>query len=184
MAKASKSGRDVPTTFEIDVAETAFDATDQHAQGLADLIEEFQSRIAAMTPTEREAYDAKCRAEEIEADRRALETTQRLEEAQAALIDRHHAIQRDRSNGVVGTQTEIGKPFGLTAVAVGRVLDAHGLRERVDVVEGDGMGGSATLHYLRGVVDGFAVHDSYDGREYWIVSRVAPLLAPHAKARR
>jgi hypothetical protein len=38
-----------------------------------------------------------------------------------------------------------------------------------------------TLHLLRGLINGFAIHDHFDGRDYWISAKVAPLLEPHAK---
>lgn len=81
--------------------------------------------------------------------------------------------------GVPTRLTEIGRSHGLSAVKVGRLLDAHGLREIVDVqVPSDEPHGHdvISLRLERGVRDGFAVHDPFDGRVYWIVAKVLPLL--------
>jgi hypothetical protein len=68
----------------------------------------------------------------------------------------------------------VGRRYGLTAVAVGRILDAHRLRERIDTSV-DGY--DSPLHLIRGISEGYAVWDEVSGREFWIVEKVATLLA-------
>lgn len=53
--------------------------------------------------------------------------------AELATAERERQIGSDRAAGIIGTMTELGRPFGLSGVKVGRILDEHGLRNIVDV---------------------------------------------------
>jgi len=118
------------------------------------------------------------------------------ETIEQARKDYHSRLQAERKAGRIGTLTEIGRGLGLSAIAVGRILDKHGLRERIDVrVEGvpeemqmkesvcPPLFGAryvpvegGPLHIIRGVVEGLAVRDPVDGRDYWIAGKVSPYL--------
>lgn len=182
--------------FSIDIGDYLTSMASANPEIAAVLAAE-EARLAALSPEERSALDA--RIEEEAAEERAFKDE--LDMIQRALANQHAQFQVDRKAGIIGSQTEVGRAFGLSAREVGRILDAHGLRDRVDVdVEGvpehlqrhagiypplfgtryvkvDG----GPLHHLRGVVEGFAVHDPFDGREYWIASKVALLLAPDSR---
>lgn len=158
-----------------------------------------EARLATLSDEQRSELDAD--VEGLRRDEQAFNAE--LDMIRRAIGDQHAQLRSDRKAGIIGSQTEVGQAFGLSAKEVGRILDAHGLRERIDV-DVDGVpehlqrhagiypplfgtryvkidGGP--LHHIRGVVDGFAVHDAFDGRDYWVASKVAHILAPHAKKR-
>lgn len=110
-----------------------------------------------------------------DAPRGADEDTRRREwfAEKNARVGRHHRIEADRRAGILGTQTEVGRPLGLSARAVGKILDRHSLRERVPVHVEDH---DEPLMLPRGVAEGYAICDDYTGRVYWIAERVRPLL--------
>lgn len=89
--------------------------------------------LASLGPEER----AEVEAREAEHDRahEAFENEEvRLyEEANRLRSSRERKSRADRKAGRVATQTELGRPFGLTAQRVGRILDEHGLRDLVQV---------------------------------------------------
>lgn len=182
--------------FAIDIGDylTSRASTDPE---FAALLAAEESRLASLSPEERRALDTDI--EEQAAEERAFKAE--VEMIQCATDDQHAQFQNDRKAGIIGSQTEVGQAFGLSAREVGRILDAYGLRDRVDV-DVDGVpehlrrhvgiypplfgtryvkidGGP--LHLIRAVAEGFAVHDPFDGRDYWVASKVAPLLAPHSR---
>lgn len=140
-------------------------------------IERQERFLASLSPMERAAYEADQRRQEEQRERDATQRQQAFELEQREREERHSKVEADRAAGLIGTQTELGRPFGLSAVAVGRILDEHNLRERIPVhLSGSG----APLTLMRAVADGYAIFDEYSGREYWVVSKVAPLLAHRA----
>lgn len=209
--------------YSIDVAD--FVSRDGDVQlWLMKLAERWEARLASLSAEERAAEEARAAAEEealaelCAKDERSYENA--MKDAEESVQTRHQEIVASRAAGVVGTLTELGRPFGLSGIAVGRILDQHGLRVRVDV-DADRFPSPmqlalrkheaekrerwrafcaafrpnepqdtpsnrvpSVLHLLRGLVDGFAIHDPLDSREYWITEKVAPLLESHAKCRR
>jgi hypothetical protein len=137
-------------------------------------IERRERYVASLSPAERAAYEADQRRQEEQLDRQQAQRQQTFELEQRAREERHAQIEADRAAGLVGTQTELGRPFGLSAVAVGRILDEHKLRERVPVHVA---GVEPPLTLMRAVAAGYAIFDEYSGREYWVVAKVEPLLA-------
>lgn len=143
--------------------------------------------LECLSPEERAREEARLAAEEEAAERRCIEEERAYEaalrRAENELSEQHEEIKRDRKAGVLGTLTEIGRVYGLSAIRVGQILDSSGLRELVDVhVPWDhpNCDNSLPLRLMRGVADGFAVFDRFDGRTYWIARNVAPLLSAHA----
>ena len=189
-----------------DGAEFTIDASDILAEVAEAFAKKRANYLASLSPEQRAAAEAAFAKDEAaalrkcEEDERAYEGE--LEAVKKATDAYHRQIQADRKAGAIGTLAEVGRPFGLSAVAVGRILDEHGLRERWNVdVEGTPPGmrtpvsaplfgtryvraDGGPLHIVRGVVEGVAVFDPFDAREYWIVAKVQPLLAPHAKPRK
>jgi hypothetical protein len=203
------------TSHSIDVTDV-FDLPDVRA-----LLEQRARFLDSLSPEARAKEDARAAAEDeaarglCEEDERAYAEATR--EADHAVDEQHRQIANDRAAGKLGTLTEIGRPFGLSAVKTGRILDEHGLRERVAVHDhwdphSDAMSkieaekrkrwaefratfrpddvsppvtparsAPSPLQLLRAIPEGFAVHDRFDGRDYWIVAKVAPLLAAHGK---
>ena len=103
-----------------------------------------EAYLASLTPQQRAEYDRNkeqarriCAAEE-QAFLAATKERQRVKE------EGHRKIESDRKAGLIGTQTELGRPYGLSSIAVGKILDAHGLRERVEV-EVEGISGDPRL---------------------------------------
>jgi len=140
-------------------------------------IERRERYLASLSPAERAAYEADQRRQEEQLAQEEAQRQQAFEVEQRAREERHAKVEVDRAAGLLGTQTELGRPFGLSAVAVGRILDEYKLRERVPVSVA-GVGTPLTL--MRAVADGYAIFDEYSGREYWVVAKVEPLLAPRA----
>jgi hypothetical protein len=163
--------------FRVDLNEVLEDlvASDpEFAEQLNAYVERRERFLASMSTEERAAYEAKQQREHEERLREDAERQEEFEAEQRAKEERHAKIEADRVAGLVGTQTELGRPYGLSAVAVGRILDEHGLRERIAVLL---PGYQEPLTLMRGVSLGYAIFDEYSGREYWIVSKVVPLLA-------
>lgn len=185
-----RGGRDGPrpavqeATFSVDVGQFITDSATSDPEFAARLLahaEEHERFLAGLSTEERAAYDAKLRFEQEASAREAAVLERDFELQQRAREERHRQIESDRRAGIVGTQTEVGRPHGLSAVAVGRVLDEHGLREAIPV---QFAGYSEPLNLARGVPEGYAVFDDYSGRVYWIASKVTPLLADASKGRR
>jgi hypothetical protein len=81
-------------------------------------------KLAAMTPQQRAQWDAR----EEAAARECEEAEQRFQAERRAQEDRRREMESDRKRGKLGNLTEIGRPYGLSGVAVGRILDSHSLR--------------------------------------------------------
>lgn len=152
------------------------------------LLDQDAKLLESLPPEERAREEARMAAEEDAARRhcadqeRAYETAIRA--ADRALEEEHHQIESDRRAGVIGTLTEVGRPHGLSGIKAGRVLDLHGLREVVDVhvpVVDPRCNNALPLHLMRGVAEGVAVHDRFNGRTFWVAAKVSPLLAGYAK---
>jgi hypothetical protein len=124
-------------------AEYTIDITDFVANNpelrahLQELAERRTRLLESLSPEERARAEAHAAAEEQDARRLCEEDVGSYDElvkgAQHAIMERHREIEGDRKAGTIGTLTEVGRACGLSGRAVGRVLDQHGLRERVDV---------------------------------------------------
>jgi len=103
----------------------------------AELAERRKAMLESLSPEEREKEEARLIAEEAAATRLCKEDERSYAAAVTAaeqdLVKRHREIASERKAGTIGTLTEVGRPYRLSAVAVGRILDQHGLRQRVDV---------------------------------------------------
>jgi len=206
--------------YTVDVAE--FLANDPEIQArLRELTERRTTFLESLSPDERAKEEAHAAREEqaitrlCEVDEHSYDEL--VKGAEHAIGERHLEIETNRKAGIIGTMTEVGCAYGLSGVAVGRILDQHSLRERINVdddqfsspltialkrfedekrerwatfnatvrphhpVESQGERERAKLHLLRGLVDGFAIHDHFDASDYWISAKLAPLLEPHAK---
>ncbi len=164
-------------SYSIDVMEFIAQSIETNPE-LAEWLREHEKMVASLSAEQRAEYDrreneARQACEEAE---RAFEAKRRDDEL--AREERHRHLEADRRAGIIGTQTEVGGPYGLSGVAVGRILDAHGLRERVDVRVEDPDG---VLHLLRGVVQGYAVWDEATGRDFWIAAKVAASLTAYIR---
>lgn len=210
MGKPSTSS----TSHTIDIGELAA------SPEVAAVLEKRARYLESLSPEKRVEEEARAEAEEraaallITEEERDYE--ERMREAEREVAARHAQIVADRTAGAAGTLTEIGRPFGLSAVAVGKILDEHGLRELVDVYDQLDPHADALrrfeeakrkrwadfraefrpddparwesaptapppLRLMRGVVDGVAVHDPTDGRDYWVAAKLRALLEPHRK---
>lgn len=118
------------TSYSIDVGDVLLEDPE-----LRRLLEERARRIAALPPEERAKHDARQEAYRrfCEEDVRAYEEAEK--EAERAVERERDQIKADRAAGLIGNLTEIGRPYGLSRVMVGRILDEHRLRERVDVYD-------------------------------------------------
>jgi hypothetical protein len=138
--------------------------------------------LRSMSPEERAVEMARV-ASNRETRLRNEEETKKAEEAeQIARDESDRTTHSYLAAGIVGTLTEVGRPYGLSAVAVGRILTSHDLR-RVVEVEVAGSNGRSHLNLVRAIPEGYAVHEYSTGRDYWIVARVAPLLCGASQKR-
>ncbi len=120
---------------------------------IADVVQsspELQARIAELHVRREEyltslplAARASLEAREADEEQAWLELEQAEHRLYADLVGgaeretarREQQAAADRATGRIGTQTEIGRRYGLSAVKVGKVLDEHGLRQLVDVTD-------------------------------------------------
>lgn len=140
---------------------------------VAALLAAEEARLADLAPEEKRALEASVLAEEQAADEARLAQEQREGEIQ-------ERVQAARDAGLIGTLTEVGRAYGISAIRVGRILDELRLREYLDFDAGDGLG---ERRMLRGVPEGYAVCNPW-GATYWIAEKIAPLLEPHARTPR
>lgn len=143
---AAREGTDVSTTgrargglsFSFDFADIVSGSPELQAQIEQELARR-EANLASLPAEERAAVEAREAARE-----QAWAELGRAEErlhsellgaAERETMLREERAAEERTAGRIGTQTEIGRPYGLSAIKVGRILDQHGLRELIEVTD-------------------------------------------------